>query len=246
VNLRWAVGRLQQRGRREPDATALWDEAAQIHAEDRAMCRGIGEQGLPLLANVRNVLTHCNAGAMAVSELGTATAPIYRAAAAGQRLHVWVDETRPLLQGARITAWELAAAGIPHTLICDNAAASVMAAGRVDCVIVGTDRITRNGDVVNKIGTLNLAVLCRHFRIPFYVACPSSTFDAHTPTGADVIIETRAAREVLGPLNTDTPVHNPAFDVTPAELVSAIITERGVIRGPFTEELAAALPPATL
>ena len=162
---------------------------------------------------------------------------MYLSHAAGKPFRVFVDETRPLLQGARLTAWELAAAGMDVTLICDSAAAAFMAAGEIDLAIVGTDRVTANGDVVNKIGTLGVAVLCRHFGIPFYVALPSSTFDPHTATGAQVPIEERDPAEVLGDRAADVPARNPAFDVTPANLVTAFITDRGVLRPPFAESL---------
>ena len=183
------------------------------------------------------MLTHCNAGALAVSELGTATAPLYLSHAAGIPFSVFADETRPLLQGARLTAWELAEAGIDVTVLCDNAAASLFAANAIDLVLVGTDRVTANGDVVNKIGTLNLAVLCQHYGVPFYVACPSSTFDPHTARGDEVIIEQRDAQEVLGPGTADVPAYNPAFDVTPARLVTALITDRGLINSPGSTDL---------
>ena len=241
VNLRWAVERLRRRGAAEPSAEALADEAEAIHREDAAACRAIGEHGRGLIAAGDNVLTHCNAGALAVSELGTATAPLYLSHEAGVPFHVYVDETRPLFQGARLTAWELGTAGIDLTLICDNAAASLMAAGRVDLIVVGTDRIARNGDVVNKIGTLNLAVLARHFGVPFYVACPSSTFDADTPTGRDVTIEERGADEVRQGHAASVSAFNPAFDVTPAELVTGVITENGIARPPLAEALPALL-----
>ena len=241
VNLRWAVQRLRRRGAAEPSAAALADEAEAIHREDAAACRAIGEHGRGLIGAGDNVLTHCNAGALAVSELGTATAPLYLSHEAGVPFHVYVDETRPLFQGARLTAWELGAAGIDLTLICDNAAASLMAAGQVDLIIVGTDRIARNGDVVNKIGTLNLAVLARHFGVPFYVACPSSTFDADTATGRDVKIERRGEEEVRQGHAARVSAFNPAFDVTPAELVTAVITERGIARPPLAESLPALL-----
>jgi methylthioribose-1-phosphate isomerase len=229
VNLAWAVDRLLKVHQAGGGLDALHREARAIHDEDRAICRAIGAAGAPLIKPGVSVLTHCNAGALAVSELGTATAPLYLSHQAGIPFRVYADETRPLLQGARLTAWELQAAGIDVTLICDNAAAALMASGEIDLVIVGTDRVTRNGDVVNKIGTLNLAVLCRHFGIPFYVACPSSTFDPHTATGADVTIEHRAAQEVLGEQAARVKAHNPAFDVTPAELVSGLITDRGLL-----------------
>lgn len=237
VNLRWAVERLRCRGRKEPSAAALADEAEAIHREDAAACRGIGEQGLGLIKPGSNLLTHCNAGALAVSELGTATAPMYLSHQAGVPFHVYVDETRPLFQGARLTAWELGAAGIDLTLICDNAAASLMAEGKIDLIIVGTDRIARNGDVVNKIGTLNLAVLASHFGVPFYVACPSSTFDPDTETGAEVNIEERGEEEVRQDHAPSVAAFNPAFDVTPAELVTGVITERGIARPPLGRSL---------
>jgi len=241
VNLAWATGRIRRRAERSPTLEAIRAEAEAIHAEDRAICRAIGEHGRALIRPGMTVLTHCNAGALAVSELGTATAPLYLAHAAGVPFRVFADETRPLLQGARLTAWELDQAGIDVTLICDNMAASFMARGEIDLVIVGTDRVTRNGDVVNKIGTLNLAVLCRYFGVPFYVACPSSTWDPATATGADVPIEERAADEVLGTAAARVPVRNPAFDVTPADLVTGIVTERGIARAPLGKSLAALL-----
>ena len=239
ANLAWAVERLCARAAAEPSAAALRDEAQAIHQEDREICRQIGEHGACLVEPQARVLTHCNAGALAVSELGTATAPLYLRHRAGTPFHVYVDETRPLYQGARLTAFELANAGISVELICDNMAATLMAQGKVDLVLVGTDRVTGNGDVVNKIGTLNLAVLCHHFRVPFYVACPSSTYDPTTKTGADVVIEERAATEVLGEHAATVPAYNPAFDVTPASLVSGIITEHGIARPPLADQLAA-------
>ena len=237
VNLRWAVERLRRRGAAEASAAALADEAEAIHREDAAACRGIGEHGRRLIGAGDNLLTHCNAGALAVSELGTATAPMYLSHQAGVSFHVYVDETRPLFQGARLTAWELGAAGIDLTLICDSAAASLMAAGKIDLIIVGTDRIAGNGDVVNKIGTLNLAVLASHFGVPFYVACPSSTFDPDTESGRDVTIEERAEDEVRQDHAARVAAFNPAFDVTPAALVTGVITERGIARPPLAESL---------
>jgi len=237
VNLAWAVDRLLGRGRQTPTYSALAEEAVAIHAEDRRICRAIGEAGRHLITPGARVLTHCNAGALAVSELGTATAPLYLSHAAGVPFSVYADETRPLLQGARLTAWELSAAGIDVTVLCDNAAASLFAAGAIDLVLVGTDRVTANGDVVNKIGTLNLAILCQHYDVPFYVACPSSTFDPHTATGEAVIIEQRDAAEVLGPATAQVPAYNPAFDVTPANLVTGLITDRGLIESPAEADL---------
>jgi len=238
VNLAWATSRICRRARGQPTLEALADEAGTIHREDVEICCAIGRHGAELIAPGCTVLTHCNAGALAVSTLGTATAPLYLRHQDGVPFRVLVDETRPLLQGARLTAWELSAAGIDVTLICDNAAAAMMAAGEVDLVLVGTDRVTRNGDVVNKIGTLNLAVLCRHFGIPFYVACPSSTYDANTASGADVTIEERDPQEVLGAAAARVPARNPAFDVTPAALVTGIVTERGIATPPLAENLA--------
>ena len=238
VNLRWAVERMRERGSREPAPGALTEEALAIHREDAAMCRAIGEHGRGLIKANDNVLTHCNAGALAVSELGTATAPMYLNHQAGVPFHVYADETRPLLQGARLTAWELAEAGIDVTLICDNVPASLMAQGKIDLVIVGTDRVARNGDVVNKIGTLNLAVLAAHYGVPFYVACPASTYDPDTATGRDVVIEQRSPEEVRRDDAADVAAYNPAFDVTPADLITAIVTDRGIARAPLEDSLA--------
>jgi methylthioribose-1-phosphate isomerase len=233
VNLRCATERICTAAQRSPDLQTVRTEAQAIHAEDRSICHAIGEHGKHLITPRSTVLTHCNAGALAVSELGTVTAPMYLSHADGTPFRVYVDETRPLLQGARLTAWELTRAGIEVVLICDNVAASIMAAGKVDLVIVGTDRVTRNGDVANKIGTLNLAVLCRYFRIPFYVALPSTSYDPHTETGDQVVIEHRPAEEVLGDKAAHVRVHNPAFDITPADLVTAFITDFGMIEPPF-------------
>jgi len=241
VNLNWALQRMLRRAAQSNDRAQLLLEAQAIHDEDRQLCRNIGVAGQALITEGCRILTHCNAGALAVSELGTATAPMYLSHQAGVRFKVYADETRPLLQGARLTAWELDRAGIDVTLICDNMAATLMAQGKVDMVLVGTDRVTRNGDVVNKIGTLNLAVLCRHFGLPFYVACPSSTFDPDTATGAEVAIEQRSASEVRYPRSADVPVYNPAFDVTPAELVTALITDVGLL--PYSTAEASASDP---
>ena len=244
VNLRWAVERMRRRGAAEPAAKALIEEAEAIHREDAAACRAIGEHGRGLIQAGSNVLTHCNAGALAVSELGTATAPLYLNHQAGVDFHVYVDETRPLFQGARLTAWELACAGIDLTLICDSAAAGLMAAGRIDLIIVGADRVAANGDVVNKIGTLNLAVLANHFEVPFYVACPLSTFDPAAATGRDVPIEERAEGEIRQDHAAEVRAFNPAFDLTPAALVTAIITEHGIARPPLADSLSRLRPPS--
>ena len=237
VNLRWAVERMRRRGAAEATLAALIDEAETIHREDAAACRAIGEHGRGLVEPGSNVLTHCNAGALAVSELGTATAPLYLNHQAGTPFHVYVDETRPLFQGARLTAWELAGAGIDVTLICDSAAAGLMAAGRIDLILVGADRVAANGDVVNKVGTLSLAVLANHFGVPFYVACPLSTFDPNAASGREVPIEERAEGEIRQDHAAEVRAFNPAFDVTPARLVTAIITERGIARPPLADSL---------
>ena len=248
VNLNWALNRMVQALRQSSatDTAALYalleQEAIAIHEEDRQLCKGIGTHGQGLITEGCGVLTHCNAGALATSELGTATAPMYLAHAAGTRFRVYADETRPLLQGARLTSWELKQSGLDVTLITDNMAAATMAAGLIDLVIVGTDRVAANGDVANKIGTLGVAILARHFQIPFYVACPSSTVDLNTASGADIVIEERDPEEVrnFGERPTapqDVQVRNPAFDVTPHELVTGIITEKGLIAPPYSTQL---------
>jgi methylthioribose-1-phosphate isomerase len=206
------------------------------------MCRRIGENGLPLLKKKKAILTHCNAGGLATSELGTALAPIYVAAEKGRLIHVFADETRPLLQGARITAFELQKTGIPVTVICDNMAATVMARGLVDAVIVGADRISANGDTANKIGTYGVAVLAKAHRIPFYIAAPASTFDLSIQSGKQIPIEERDSEEITCGFGKQTTpygvkVFNPAFDVTPAKYISAFITDRGVIAPPFLQNL---------
>jgi methylthioribose-1-phosphate isomerase len=243
VNLAWAVDRLLNRAAREVGGTrelfeALRDEADSIREEDRAMCRRIGELGVALLADGARVLTHCNAGALATGGIGTALAPLYVAAERGLRVEVFASETRPLLQGSRLTAWELTRAGIHVTILADSMAGSLMAAGRVDLCLVGADRIAANGDVTNKIGTYSLAVLARYHGRPFYVAAPTSTLDPATPTGADVEIEQRSAHELrtfagrdVAPAEVEA--YTPAFDVTPASLVTAIITDRGIHRPPY-------------
>jgi len=220
----------------------LKEEAEAIHRQDRELCRAIGEAGSPLIEDGMGIQTHCNAGGLATSAFGTATAPMYLAHRQGVSFKVYVDETRPLLQGARLTSWELLRTGIDVTLICDNMAASLMASGRVDLIIVGTDRVAANGDVANKIGTYGLAILAKHFGIPFYVACPSSTVDLSTETGDTIPIEERNPEEVrsfgirrTGP--EDVNVWNPAFDVTPAEYVTGIITEQGILTAPYSENL---------
>jgi methylthioribose-1-phosphate isomerase len=228
---------------------AVLDECLAMLEEDNAVCRAIGEHGVALLQSLTddatgevNVLTHCNAGGLATVRYGTALAPVYVGAERGVRFHVWADETRPLLQGSRITAYELQQNGIPCTVICDGMAATVMGQGKVRAVIVGTDRVAANGDVANKIGTLGVAVLAKHFGIPFYVAAPTSSIDLSLRTGKQIPIEERDGREVSRSLGKQTApdgvdVYNPAFDVTPAELVTAIITEKGVVRPPYEEGL---------
>jgi methylthioribose-1-phosphate isomerase len=225
---------------------ALLEEAHTVFAEDDAACRRLGMLGAELIPDGAGVLTHCNAGGLATSGYGTALGVIRAAHEDGKRIHVYADETRPLLQGARLTAWELKTLGIPATLLCDNMAASHLARGLISLAVVGADRIAANGDVANKVGTLGVAVLCHHFGVPFYVAAPVSTLDLSLPSGAEIPIEERNAEEVrafggttVAPeLGEAFSVANPAFDVTPAELVSAIITERGIARPPYTQSLA--------
>src|SRR5512135_722945 len=238
VNLQWAIARMLARAESaaaagESVADALTAESETIAAEDRAMCERIGRLGAALLPDDATVCTICNAGALATGGMGTALAPVYVAHAAGRRPRVIVPETRPLLQGSRLTAWELSRAGVPCTIIADGAIASRLRRGGVSCVIVGADRIAANGDVANKIGTYGLALAARAHGVPFYVAAPSSTVDAATADGSLIPIEERAADEILawggrrtGPAGVA--VWNPAFDVTPAELITAIITDRGV------------------
>ncbi len=243
VNLSWAVDRVLSvakhsglGGRELRDV--LCAEATRILEEDRAMCRRIGENGAPLIPDGARILTHCNAGALATGGIGTALAAIYVAVEQGKRVEVFADETRPLLQGSRLTAWELERAGIPVTVLVDSAAASLMRDGGIDLCIVGGDRIAANGDVANKVGTLPLAISARYHDVPFYVAVPMSTVDAATSSGGEIVIEQRGRDEVCSPRGTPSApggvaVYNPAFDVTPAELVTAIITDRRVERAPF-------------
>ena len=246
VNLFWALERMKSKAhtlRGKPPAEiaeTLLAEAHTICEEDRRMCRALGRHGAELLADGQGVLTHCNAGGLATADYGTALAVIFSAAESGKRLHVWADETRPLLQGARLTAWELQQRGIDVTLICDSMAAVVMREGRVQAVITGADRIAANGDVANKIGTYGVALLAKAHGIPFYVAAPTSTFDLTLAGGDQIPIEQRDAAEITHGFGRQTApdgidVYNPAFDVTPAELVRAIICERGIIQ-PVTRE----------
>ena len=248
VNLSWAVQRMVCVGEENANLPVpalkarLLEEARAIREEDERMCRSIGENGAGLLEDGDGVLTHCNAGALATAAYGTALAPILLSHEQGKNLHVFADETRPLLQGARLTTWELMRAGVTVTLITDNMAGQVMKEGRVQRVIVGADRIAANGDTANKIGTYSLAILATAHAIPFYVAAPSSTFDLSMPDGAAIPIEERAAEEITEGFGRriapeDVTVYNPAFDVTPAEYIAAIITERGVIERPNREKI---------
>jgi methylthioribose-1-phosphate isomerase len=231
VNLRWAVDRL-----RGVPSAGWCAEAAQIHRDDVAINHALGEVGAALLPPNAVVYTHCNAGALATGGWGTALGVVRSARAQGRLAEVYAGETRPWLQGARLTAYELARDGIPVTLVADVAAASVLASGRVHAVIVGADRVAANGDTANKVGTCGLAILARHFGVPFYVAVPTSTLDPAAATGADIPVEERPAAEVLGYGDArwaaDVPVWNPAFDITPASVVTAWITERGLWRPP--------------
>lgn len=238
VNLFWALDRMRQIVTKTSDEAlqgALVAEARLIHEEDRRMCREIGRHGAELLVDCRRFLTHCNAGGLATSMWGTALAPIYHLHEAGNPVEVFADETRPLLQGARLTAWELARAGVPVTVLTDSMAGGVLRQGIIDAVIVGADRIAANGDVANKIGTYSLAVLARFHNVPFYVAAPSSTFDLSLSRGELIPIEERSRAEISMcngriVVPDEASVMNPAFDVTPAELVTAIITEQGISR----------------
>lgn len=260
VNLSWALRRMEEKARlvlcetqaengqkesclsdglRHLLMQGLHDEAVAIQEEDIDICRRIGEHGLSLIRPGWGLLTHCNAGQLATSRYGTATAPMYLAHEKGYGIHVYCDETRPLLQGARLTSFELSSAGIDTTLLCDNMASSLMKEGRIQAVFVGCDRVAANGDAANKIGTSGVAILARHYGIPFYVCAPGSTIDPDTPTGADIVIEQRKPSEVtdlwysehMAPQGIS--VYNPAFDVTDHELITAIITENGVLTPPY-------------
>ena len=243
VNLAWALDRILAVADRNGDAPEelieeMRAEATAILDEDRAMCRAIGELGADLIPDGGRVLTHCNTGALATGGIGTALAAIYVAHERGKQLHVFADETRPLLQGARLTAWELSRAGIPVSVLVDSAAASLMAQGRVDVCLVGADRSVANGDVANKVGTYALAIAARRHGIPFYVAAPTSTFDPATARGEDIHIEQRGSDEVRAGFGAHTApenveIYNPAFDVTPAELITAIVSDRAVHRAPY-------------
>jgi len=252
VNLSWALRRMVEKAESEVKNkpvsssrdifTTLEMEAIAIHEEDKQICRNIGLNGKGLIKDGMGVLTHCNAGSLATSELGTATAPMYLAFEDGVKFKVYADETRPLLQGARLTSWELQQSGLDVTLITDNMAAFIMSKGLIDLVIVGTDRVAANGDTANKIGTMGVAILAKHFDIPVYIACPSSTIDFETETGDAIEIEERDPEEVLffgkrrtGPEGMK--VRNPAFDVTPNELITGFITDKGLVKAPFKENL---------
>jgi methylthioribose-1-phosphate isomerase len=252
VNLFWALSRMRDVWRQSSAhaqstvASTLLAEAHAIYNADIEANRAMGRHGAKLVRDGARILTHCNAGALATAGHGTALGVMRSAVGSGKRVHVYVDETRPFLQGARLTAWELAADGIPATLIADNAAGFLMSRGDIDMVIVGADRIAANGDVANKIGTYQVAVLARHHAIPFYVAAPLSTIDTTLANGAAIPIEERAADEIRGYgtqrwAPADITVRNPVFDVTPAELVNGLITERGVVMAPDTFKIASLL-----
>jgi methylthioribose-1-phosphate isomerase len=250
VNLFWAIDRMKDlfRTLRSSHATMadarerFLSEAHAMYEDDIAACKAMGALGGALLPEEGGVLTHCNAGALATCGYGTALGVIRAAVEEGKQIHVYADETRPFLQGARLTAWELMADGIPTTVICDNMAASLMRSGRIQAVVVGADRIAANGDTANKIGTYNVAILAKEHGIPFYVAAPWSTIDTATATGEAIPIEERPAVEVTHHGGKQLTPHgvgicNPAFDVTPAKYITAIITERGVLRAPYSESL---------
>lgn len=240
VNLSWATSRMIKA---YEDGKDLVSEAIAIHNEDIEMCKKISEYGLSLLKDGDGILTHCNAGALATSEYGTGLGPLLLGKEKGYTFHAYTDETRPLLQGARLTSFELEKSGIDVTLICDNMASLVMKQGKIDAVLVGTDRIAANGDIANKIGTSGVAILAKHYNIPFYVLGPYSTIDYNCPTGDDIVIEEREPNEIKEmwykePMALkETKCYNPAFDVTDHELITAIITDRGIIRAPFKENL---------
>ena len=248
VNLKWALNRMLNSTKTFSGNGSrglykhLEEEAIRIHEEDVQLCLKMGINAVLLIKEGIGVLTHCNAGALATTGIGTATAPMYLAHQNGVQFRVYADETRPLLQGARLTSWELNKAGLDVTLLTDNMAAHIMSQGLIDMVITGTDRVAANGDVANKIGTHGLAILAKHFGIPFYVACPYSTIDLNTAEGSEIVIEERKVEEVTHfGLRRTAPegmkACNPAFDVTPNELVTGLITEKGIICAPFGENL---------
>ncbi|WP_394190236.1 S-methyl-5-thioribose-1-phosphate isomerase [Paenisporosarcina quisquiliarum] len=242
VNLFWALDRMKA-VKSDSLKEALLEEAKAIHKEDEEINRAIGENLLTLLNDGMGILTHCNAGSLATSKYGTATAPMYLAKEKGWDFKVFADETRPRLQGSTLTALELSRAGIDVTVITDSMAGMVMSQGKIQAVIVGCDRVAANGDTANKIGTLGVSILAKHYGIPFYIAAPTPTIDLQTPTGAEIPIEERDKSEVIegfGKLTAPAHinVYNPAFDVTPAEHITAIVTEKGIVRAPFKENLA--------
>ena len=249
VNLFWALARMERTAKnnsKKPVSVIkkiLMKEALKILAEDKANCRAMARYGAALVKSGDAILTHCNAGGLATADYGTALGVLFEAKSQGKRIKVYADETRPLLQGSRLTTWELMREGIDTTLICDNMAASLMAKGRIDKIFVGADRIASNGDAANKIGTYSLAVLAHYHKIPFYVVAPLSTFDFNLKSGREIPIEERHAnevREILGKqiAPRGVKVYNPAFDVTPAALITAIVTERGIFRKPHFEAFA--------
>jgi methylthioribose-1-phosphate isomerase len=258
VNLAWALRRMRRAATEEEDeeegavpelADRLRREADRIREEDREMCRRIGEHAVDLLRDGSKVVTHCNAGALATGGIGTALAPLYVAHERGLRVHVFADETRPLLQGSRLTAWELSQAGVDVTVVADGMAGALLEREEPDVVFVGADRIAANGDVANKIGTYGLAVLARHHGVPFYVLAPTSTVDLELATGEEIPIEHRSAEEIRRGFGTltapeDVPAWSPAFDVTPAALVGGIVTEQGVARPPYQASLRRAVEAA--
>lgn len=250
VNLSWALNRMDETVKKNKDKSVpelkkiLKKEADDIKAEDTAMCKAIGEYGLTLIKKGDGVLTHCNAGQLATSKYGTATAPMYLAFEKGYDLKIYCDETRPLLQGARLTAYELSSVGMDVTLQCDNMVSALMKEGKINAVFVGCDRVAANGDAANKIGTSGVAIIAKHYGVPFYVCAPSSTVDFNIKTGKDIVIEQRKPEEVttmwyekrMAP--DSIKVYNPAFDVTDNELITAIVTEKGIARAPYNESLA--------
>ena len=248
VNLKWALNRMLKIAKTFSgnDSKELYkqleEEAIRIHEEDVQLCLKMGVNGVSLIKEGMGILTHCNAGALATTGIGTATSPMYLAHQNGVQFRVYANETRPLLQGARLTSWELNKSGLDVTLLTDNMAAHIMSQGLIDLVITGTDRVAANGDAATNIGTHGIAILAKHFGIPFYVACPYSTIDMNTAEGKDIVIEERAPEEITHfALRRTAPeeikVRNPAFDVTPNELVTGLITEKGIIRAPFSENL---------
>ena len=250
VNLFWALDQMEAVLANHADAgnqticAALLATANRLFAEDQQICRRIGRNGAELLHDGGQIITHCNAGGLATADYGTALGVVYAAQEAGKQIAVFADETRPLLQGSRLTAWELMQSGIDVKVICDNMAASVLRREKIDCCIVGADRIAGNGDVANKIGTYGLAVLAREHGVPFYVAAPISTLDISLAAGDEIPIEERSAAEIRAGMGQPTapdevPVYNPAFDVTPSDLVTAIISEKGVARAPYAPILRA-------